>query len=69
MLVNTRKPGAVAKARFLVEWGKKNGAPFHLPPYEASILGLQGPSDEEWKKIVDIAVVIGGDGTFLRAAR
>lgn len=69
MLVNTRKPGAVAKARFLLEWGKKNGVPFHLPPYEASILGLQGPSDEEWKKAIDIAVVIGGDGTFLRAAR
>ncbi|HPE65373.1 MAG TPA: NAD(+)/NADH kinase, partial [Synergistales bacterium] len=37
--------------------------------HEASVLGVQGVSDEEWKETVGIALVIGGDGTFLRAAR
>lgn len=69
MLVNTRKPKAVAKAKELMQWGKEHGVAFHLPPYEASILGLEGLSDEDWRNTVNIAIVIGGDGTFLRAAR
>ncbi len=69
MLVNTRKPGALAMAGSLIEWGKASGVSFLFPPHEASVLGLQGVDDEEWKRAVSIAVVIGGDGTFLRAAR
>jgi NAD+ kinase len=69
MLVNTRKPGALAMAGSLIEWGKASGVSFLFPPHEASVLGIQGVDDEEWKRAVSIAVVIGGDGTFLRAAR
>ena len=69
MLVNTRKPGALAMAGSLLEWGKASGVSFLFPPHEASVLGIQGVDDEEWKRTVSIAVVIGGDGTFLRAAR
>lgn len=69
MLVNTRKPGALAMARSLLEWGKTSGVSFQFPPHEASVLGIQGLDDEEWKRQVSIAIVIGGDGTFLRAAR
>jgi len=69
MLVNTRKPGALAMAGSLIEWGKASGVSFLFPPHEASVLGIQGVDDEEWKRAVSMAVVIGGDGTFLRAAR
>ena len=69
MLVNTRKPGALAMAGSLIEWGKASSVSFLFPPHEASVLGIQGVDDEEWKRAVSIAVVIGGDGTFLRAAR
>ncbi|NLM70608.1 MAG: NAD(+)/NADH kinase [Synergistaceae bacterium] len=69
MLVNTRKPGALKMANTLLHWGNENGVQFLLPPHEASVIGVQGLSDEEWKERVDIALVIGGDGTFLRAAR
>ena len=69
MLVNTRKSGALAMARFLMDWGKAHGVCFTLPPHEASVLGIQGVDDDEWRKTVSVAIVIGGDGTFLRAAR
>lgn len=69
MLVNTRKKGALDMARSLLEWGKKSGVSFLFPPHEASVLGRQGLGDEEWKSNVNVAIVIGGDGTFLRAAR
>ncbi len=69
MLVNTRKPGALAMARKLLEWGRKSDLEFLFPPHEASVLGLLGLEDEAWKKEADLSLVIGGDGTFLRAAR
>ncbi|MDI9389087.1 MAG: NAD(+)/NADH kinase [Synergistota bacterium] len=69
MLVNTRKPGALEMAGTLLQWGVENGVPFLLPPHEASVMGVQGLSDDDWKDRVDVALVIGGDGTFLRAAR
>ena len=69
MIVNTRKPGALSMARRLLEWGRKSSVEFFFPPHEASVLGLQGLEDEVWKQEVDLSLVIGGDGTFLRAAR
>lgn len=56
-------------ARRLLAWGNENDCPFLLPHQEASALTTAGLSDEEWLKTVKLAVVIGGDGTFLRAAR
>ena len=69
MLVNTRKPGALNMARMLREWGRKSSVEFLFPPHEASVLGLQGLEDEIWKNEASLSLVIGGDGTFLRAAR
>ncbi|ADE56980.1 MULTISPECIES: NAD(+)/NADH kinase [Aminobacterium] len=69
MLVNTQKKGALDMANRLVQWGKKKGIVFLFPPHEASILGVQATPDDVWKSTIDFAVVIGGDGTFLRASR
>ena len=69
MIVNLRKPEAVDMARRLLRWGQERGCPFLLPHQEASLLTTAGLSDEEWLRTVRLAVVVGGDGTFLRAAR
>ena len=69
MIVNLRKPEAVSMAKKLLQWGNENGCPFLLPHQEASALTAAGLNDEQWLKTVKLAIVIGGDGTFLRAAR
>ena len=69
MIVNAHKPGAVAMARRLLQWGRDRGLSFLLPHPEASVLTAAGLSDEEWLGTVEVAIVVGGDGTFLRAAR
>lgn len=69
MIVNLRKPEAVSMARRLLQWGQDNGCTFLLPHQEASALTTAGLDDEQWLKTVKLALVIGGDGTFLRAAR
>ncbi|MBQ7544578.1 MAG: NAD(+)/NADH kinase [Synergistaceae bacterium] len=69
MIVNLRKPEAVSMARRLLQWGQENGCTFLLPHQEASALTTTGLDDEQWLRTVKLALVIGGDGTFLRAAR
>ena len=69
MIVNLRKPEAVRMAKRLLQWGQDNNCPFILPHQEASALTTTGLDDEQWLKTVKLAIVIGGDGTFLRAAR
>ena len=69
MIVNLRKPEALSMARRLLQWGQENGCTFLLPHQEASALTTAGLDDEQWLKTVKLALVIGGDGTFLRAAR
>ena len=69
MIVNLRKPEAVNMALHLLEWAKSNKCEFLLPHQEASALTTAGLDDEQWLKTVKMALVIGGDGTFLRAAR
>ena len=69
MIVNLRKPEAVNMARRLLQWGNDNNCPFMLPHQEASALTTAGLDDEQWLHTVKLAIVIGGDGTFLRAAR
>ena len=69
MIVNLRKPEALSMARRLLQWGQDNNCTFLLPHQEASALTTTGIDDEQWLKTVQLALVIGGDGTFLRAAR
>ena len=69
MIVNLHKPEAVEMARRLLIWGREHGCPILLPHQEASALTTAGLSDEDWLRTVRLALVVGGDGTFLRAAR
>ena len=69
MIVNLRKPEAINMAKKLLQWGKENNVIFLLPHQEASALTTSGLDDEQWLKTTKLALVIGGDGTFLRAAR
>ena len=69
LIVNLRKPEAVKMAKKLLDWGNEHDCPFLLPHQEASALTTIGLDDDLWLKSVKIAIVIGGDGTFLRAAR
>ena len=69
LLINPQKPKALEMGKRLLLWGREKGVTFLAPPHEAAVLGIPGVSDEEWKNQVEFAVVLGGDGTFLRAAR
>lgn len=69
MIINVHKPKAVEMGQRLLRWGKENEIPILLPRHEASVFMMSGLSDEEWHKSVDVAIVVGGDGTFLRAGR
>lgn len=69
LLVNTQKRSALDLAEKILRWGRKQNIKLLLPPHEAHVLGEGEVSDHDWKETVDAAVVLGGDGTFLRAAR
>lgn len=69
LLFNTQKPEAIKLADKLYTWGKEKKINFMLPPHEASALSIPETSDSIWKEVVEFAVILGGDGTFLRAAR
>jgi len=69
MIINAHKPEAVEMGQRLLKWGRESGVSMLFPHHEASVLMTSGLSDEEWLESVDIAVVVGGDGTFLRASR
>lgn len=69
LLFNTQKPDAIRMAARLRIWGQSEGINFLLPPHEATALCVPEMPDEEWRDSVSFAVILGGDGTFLRAAR
>ena len=69
MIINLRKPEAVNTAKYLLNWAHEHDFNFLLPHQEASALTTAGLDDEQWLKTVKLAIVIGGDGTFLRASR
>lgn len=69
LLFNTQKQAAIDMANDLYIWGKNTGISFLLPPHEAVMLGIPETPDTVWKENIDFAIVLGGDGTFLRAAR
>lgn len=69
LIFNTEKPEAINKAKKLLDWGAGNGIDFILPGHEAAALGAADMGADEWPEQIEFAVVLGGDGTFLRGAR
>ncbi|MDO4988315.1 MAG: NAD(+)/NADH kinase [Synergistes sp.] len=69
LIFNTQKENAIAVARRLFNWGRENGVDFLLPPDEASAVAVPATDGERWRRESEFAVVLGGDGTFLRAVR
>ena len=57
ILVNTQKPLAIQKAKHILSWGKTRGIQLLLPPHEASVLGVEGVSDEsEHDRLLEAAL-------------
>ena len=69
LFFNTDKTEARNIADRLLLWGELNGVEFLLLPHEAKALEVPETGDTEWFASVSFAIAIGGDGTFLRAAR
>jgi len=69
VLINPNKQQAVDMGRDIYTWGKKNGINILFPVNDAAAINVEGVSDNEWLNSTDAAVVVGGDGTFLRASR
>lgn len=67
LIFNNKKESAIATAKRLFDWGAQNGIDFLLPKDEAEL--INAAACEDWLKQAEFAVVLGGDGTFLRAAR
>lgn len=51
------------------DWLKPRGAELHTLETAASYSGIQALSDEDFTNIVEMILVLGGDGTFLGAGR
>jgi len=69
ILGNVKKEGVVEKTRELIDLLDKNGVEWFLEDVTAESLGLKGYEPENIPKNADILMVLGGDGTMLRAAR
>lgn len=69
LITNLAKTEAVRLAEDLCDWGERRGRPFLLYPEEAAALKREGIPLERWLGEVGTALVLGGDGTFLKAAR
>lgn len=69
LIFNTEKPEAINKAKKLLNWGNNAGISFRLLGHEAQVLNVTATDEDEWLRKVEFAVVLGGDGTFLRGAR
>lgn len=70
LIINCRKKQPVSLGKEIIEWLAKRNIPTYAPEEDGKMLGLDA---EHIVPIlghqVDCVVVLGGDGTFLRAAR
>lgn len=70
LIINYYKQQPIKLGMELINWLEKNQIEVLCPIDEAKELNLKnGVSQEEFCKNVDIVIVLGGDGTLLRAAR
>ncbi|MGI6226410.1 MAG: NAD(+)/NADH kinase [Peptococcales bacterium] len=70
LIINYHKRQPVQLGKEIIKWLKQNHIQVFSPKEDAEHLNFtEGISREEFCKNVDVVVVLGGDGTFLRAAR
>ncbi|MCL2146731.1 MAG: NAD(+)/NADH kinase [Synergistaceae bacterium] len=69
ILINSGKQQAIDIGREIYLWSKEHGVSIHFPIRDASVLNVEGVTDNEWLHNTSSAIVVGGDGTFLHAAR
>lgn len=70
IIANYRKKNPILLARELVRLFAKKGIDVYAPEEEGRFLGLDSRSVEPgWCNKVECVIALGGDGTFLRAAR
>ncbi len=69
LIINPASADAIQLARELCAWGQSRGINFLSYGEEAKILHQDDMTQERWISEVETALVIGGDGTFMRSAR
>jgi NAD+ kinase len=69
MLVHTGKPEAIKVARRLVEFFQARGNQLFTDTSTAQLLGKPDLGRAGYMALVDVVLVLGGDGTLLSAAR
>jgi len=69
LIPNLEKPAAFDASLSVVEWAKDNKFEINLFPEDARLLGLEDLALQDRPKKDDLAIVLGGDGTILKAAR
>jgi NAD+ kinase len=69
ILINSHKQQSIDIGKDIYIWGKEHGINILFPARDADVLNIEGVHDIEWLNNVDAAIVVGGDGTFLQAAR
>lgn len=70
LIINYRKKQPVSLGKEIIKWFAQRGISTYAPQEDGTVLGM-APSNivPALGKEVDFVIVLGGDGTFLRAAR
>ncbi len=68
---NFEKAGSRELTAEILQWLKERGHTGYLPPCVARLLDVTDATLplNQWSKVLDFAIVLGGDGTLLSAAR
>ncbi len=69
IICKTGRPEPADVLKEFLPWLKKNGYEIFLDAETAEILNMQGYSREKIPSLVDVIIVLGGDGTMLSVAR
>lgn len=71
LYINRKKEAAEKVARELITWLQHQGKEVYLLQRQTRDLGLpgQGLDWDDFARHIDLAIVLGGDGTLLAAAR
>jgi len=70
LIINYHKNQPIKLGEEIIEWLKQNKIDVFVPQEDAKFLGInKGLNPQEFCASIDIVLVLGGDGTFLRASR